>query len=147
MRNLLCFLVGLLFGVGLCVSGMTHPDKVLGFLDLAGFWDPSLAFVMIGAVLVSFFAFRLAKRRPRDALGAPFALPERGAIDRRLIVGSLIFGVGWGLAGICPGPGIVDIGFLEPRALVFVAAVAVGMVIHQFAKLRGPAQRAIEQDA
>src|SRR5579872_3970626 len=147
MRILLCFAVGLLFGVGLCVSGMTHPDKVLGFLDLAGAWDPSLAFVMIGAVLVSFGALRLAKQRPRDALGAPFALPPRGAIDRRLIIGSVIFGVGWGLAGICPGPGIVDIGFLEPRALVFVAAVAVGMVIHQLAKLRGPAQKAIEQDA
>jgi uncharacterized membrane protein YedE/YeeE len=147
MRNLLCFIVGLLFGVGLCVSGMTHPDKVLGFLDLAGSWDPSLAFVMAGAVLVASVAFSLAKRRLRDLFGAPLALPDALAIDWPLVAGSLIFGIGWGLVGVCPGPGIVDIGFLERKALVFVAAMAIGMVIHKFADLRAPAQRALEEDA
>src|SRR5579883_3478173 len=147
MRFLLCFFVGLLFGVGLCVSGMTHPDKVLGFLDLAGPWDPSLAFVMIGAVLVAFVAFGLAKHRLRDLFGAPLVLPAVAAIDRALIIGSLIFGIGWGLVGLCPGPALVDIGFLEAKALVFVAAMATGMVIHEFAGLRAPAQRALEQDA
>jgi uncharacterized protein len=147
MRNLLCFAVGLVFGAGLCVSGMTHPDKVLGFLDLAGAWDPSLAFVMAGALIIGLVAFSLAKRRRRDLFGAPLALPNATAIDRPLFIGSLIFGIGWGLVGICPGPGIVDVGFLEPKALVFVAAMAVGMVIHKLADLRGSAQRAIEQDA
>ena len=147
MRNLFCFAVGLVFGVGLCVSGMTHPDKVLGFLDLAGAWDPSLAFVMAGALAVGFVGFGLAKRRRRDLFGAPLALPAGGAIDRPLVLGSAIFGVGWGLAGICPGPGLVDVGFLEPRALVFVAAMAIGMVLHNFAVLPGPDVRPINQDA
>jgi uncharacterized membrane protein YedE/YeeE len=147
LRNFLCFVVGLIFGVGLCVSGMTHPDKVLGFLDLAGAWDPSLAFVMAGALAVGFVGFGLANRRPRDLFGAPFSLPANGAIDRPLVLGSVIFGIGWGLAGICPGPGLVDVGFLEPRALVFVAAMAVGMVIHNFAVLPRPSVRPIRQDA
>src|SRR5579872_4600369 len=121
MRILLCFVVGLIFGIGLCVSGMTHPGKVLGFLDLAGGWDPSLALVMAGALAVGFVGFSLAKRRPRDLFGAPLALPSSRSIDRPLIFGSVIFGIGWGLAGICPGPGLVDVGLLEPRALVFVA--------------------------
>jgi uncharacterized protein len=147
MRNLLCFAVGLIFGIGLCVSGMTHPDKVLGFLDLAGAWDPSLAFVMAGALAIGFVGFGLAKRRRRDIFGAPLALPERGAIDRRLLLGSAIFGIGWGLAGICPGPGLVDVGFLEPRALVFVAAMAIGMVMYNLVAAAGFRARPIRQDA
>jgi uncharacterized membrane protein YedE/YeeE len=128
---------------------MTHPDKVLGFLDLAGAWDPSLAFVMGGAIIVGFLAFGAAKRRQRDLLGAPIEWPKQSAIDPALVFGSLIFGVGWGLAGICPGPAIVDVGFFEPGALVFVAAMAVGMTIHKFVDLRGLAQpqRSTEQDA
>ncbi|HEV3043768.1 MAG TPA: YeeE/YedE family protein [Roseiarcus sp.] len=149
MRNILSLAVGLLFGVGLCVSGMSNPNKVLGFLDLAGAWDPSLAFVMGGAVIIGFLAFGLAKRRQRDLLGAPIELPQQSAIDPALVYGSLVFGMGWGLAGICPGPAIVDVGFFEPGAFVFVAAMTVGMIIHKFADLRGPAQpqRPIEQDA
>ena len=147
MRNFLSFAVGLVFGIGLCISGMTHPNKVLGFLDLAGAWDPSLAFVIAGALAIGFVGFSLAKRRRRDVLGAPFALPDHGAIDRSLVLGSLIFGVGWGLAGICPGPGIVDVGFLEPRALLFVAAMAVGMIMYSFAILPSPRTRPIQQDA
>ena len=147
MRAIVCFAVGLAFGVGLCLSGMTEPAKVLGFLDLAGSWDPSLAFVMGGAVVVGLPAFALAKRRRVAIDGEPMRIPTVRAIDRPLVVGSMIFGIGWGLAGICPGPGVVDVGFLNPRALVFVAAMAVGMLAHRLAWLRLPAPGPIGQDA
>src|SRR5271166_5270916 len=124
------FLIGLLFGLGLCLSGMTYPAKVLGFLDLAGAWDPSLAFVMGGAVAVAFVAFRVAARRPKTLSGEPFHLPVAKTIDARLVGGSLLFGVGWGLVGLCPGPAIVDIGFLDARAALFVLAMAVGMALY-----------------
>ncbi len=123
------FLVGLLFGLGLCLSGMTNPAKVLGFLDLAGAWDPSLAFVMGGAVLVAFFAFRIALGRGKALSGEPLLLPTATTIDGRLIGGSLLFGIGWGLVGLCPGPAIVDSGFLDGRAALFVVAMAAGMAI------------------
>jgi uncharacterized protein len=147
MRAIVCFVVGLAFGIGLCLSGMTEPAKVLGFLDLAGTWDPSLAFVMGGAVVVGLPAFALAKRRGVAVDGEPMRIPTVRAIDRPLVVGSLIFGIGWGLAGICPGPGVVDVGFLNPRALVFVAAMAAGMLAHRVAGLRLPAPGPIGQDA
>jgi uncharacterized protein len=124
------FFVGLLFGLGLCLSGMINPTKVLGFLDLASAWDPSLAFVMGGAVAVAFVAFRIAARRPRALSGEPFHLPTAKTIDARLLVGSLLFGVGWGLVGLCPGPAIVDIGFLDARAALFVACMAAGMALY-----------------
>jgi uncharacterized protein len=124
------FLVGLLFGLGLCLSGMTYPAKVLGFLDLAGAWDPSLAFVMGGAVAVAFVAFRVAARRPKTLSGEPFHLPVAKTIDARLLGGSLLFGVGWGLVGLCPGPAITDIGFLDGRAALFVACMAAGMALY-----------------
>jgi uncharacterized membrane protein YedE/YeeE len=130
MSRLSPFLVGLLFGLGLCLSGMIYPAKVLGFLDLAGAWDPSLAFVMGGAVAVAFVAFRIAGRRPKTLSGEPFQLPAAKAIDARLIGGSLVFGAGWGLVGLCPGPAIVDIGFLDGRAALFVACMAAGMALH-----------------
>ena len=123
------FLVGLLFGLGLCLSGMTDPPKVLGFLDLAGAWDPSLAFVMGGAAVVAFFAFRIALGRGKTLSGQPLDLPASRAIDGRLIGGSLLYGVGWGLVGLCPGPAIADIGFLDGRAALFVVTMAVGMAI------------------
>jgi uncharacterized membrane protein YedE/YeeE len=147
MRNILALAVGLLFGVGLCLSGMTEPAKVLGFLDVAGLWDPSLAFVMGGAVLVSLVGFGLAKRRRLALDGEPMQIPASRVIDQPLIIGSLIFGVGWGLAGICPGPGIVDVGFLDPRALIFVLAMAIGMFAHRLIRLRLPASGPIGQDA
>jgi uncharacterized protein len=124
------FLVGLLFGLGLCLSGMIYPAKVLGFLDLAGAWDPSLAFVMGSAVVVAFIAFRIAARRPKALSGEPFHLPSAKTIDGRLVGGSLLFGVGWGLVGLCPGPAIVDIGFLDGRAAGFVACMAAGMALY-----------------
>ena len=122
-------LSGLVFGLGLIVSGMANPAKVLGFLDLAGAWDPSLALVMAGAIGVGFFAFLVAKKRTRSFIGAEMKLPTASAIDGRLLAGSALFGAGWGVAGFCPGPGLVALGMGEPKALVFVAAMLVGMVI------------------
>ena len=132
MQMLVTYLAGLIFGVGLCISGMNRPEKVLGFLDIAGLWDPSLAFVMAGAIGVAFFAFRLAAMRARAWLGDPMRLPTSTTVDRRLLAGSAIFGLGWGLAGVCPGPAIVDLGFLDPRAAVFVVAMLAGMAAEGF---------------
>lgn len=132
MQMLVTYLAGVIFGVGLCISGMNRPEKVLGFLDIAGLWDPSLAFVMAGAIGVAFFAFRLAATRARAWLGDPMRLPTSTTVDRRLLAGSAIFGLGWGLAGVCPGPGIVDLGFFDPRAAVFVVAMLAGMVAEGF---------------
>jgi uncharacterized protein len=129
MYVLTSLLSGLVFGLGLIVSGMVNPAKVLGFLDLAGAWDPSLGLVMAGAILVGFFAFLVAKNRTRSFIGAEMKLPTASAIDRRLLVGGALFGAGWGVAGFCPGPGLVALGMGEPKALVFVAAMLIGMVI------------------
>ena len=120
MSTLTAFLAGLVFGVGLLVSGMSDPGKVIGFLDVAGNWDPSLAFVMAGAVFVAFFAFR---RRAE-------ILPSRRDIDARLVGGSIVFGIGWGLAGFCPGPAIVAFGAGYDQAAVFVVARLAGMALY-----------------
>ena len=132
MDRLTTFFAGLLFGLGLIVSGMANPAKVLGFLDLVGAWDPSLAFVMVGAILVGFVAFRMAADRTSNFLGGAMHWPSSRDIDRRLLLGSLIFGAGWGVAGFCPGPAIVAMGAGEIKALVFVAAMLAGMWLHQF---------------
>jgi uncharacterized protein len=132
MNALAAFLAGLVFGVGLLLSGMADPGKVKGFLDLAGAWDPSLVFVMGGAILVGFFAFRFAGRRARSVLGEPMHLPTTRDIDRRLIAGSVVFGIGWGLAGFCPGPALVSV--WQGSTVVFVAAMLVGMLIHRAAE-------------
>lgn len=129
-------LAGLLFGLGLILSGMTNPAKVLGFLDLAGAWDPSLALVMVGAIAVGLVAFALARRRETTLLGLPLRLPTASAIDRRLVVGSLTFGVGWGLAGFCPGPALVALGMGELKAVVFVAAMLAGMGLFELIERR-----------
>jgi uncharacterized membrane protein YedE/YeeE len=126
------FLVGLLFGLGLILAGMTDPGKVQAFLDLAGPWDPSLAVVMGGALLVGFVAFALARRRTSAFLGGAMQLPASRDIDSRLVVGSLVFGVGWGLAGFCPGPALVSLGAGHWQALVFVLAMLAGMAAHDF---------------
>ena len=128
MKNRLSeFLVGLLFGLGLILSGMTDPGKVLSFLDLAGLWDPSLAFVMGGAIAVGALAFAVAKKRTRSFLGGVMHVPTARDIDKRLVLGSLVFGVGWGLAGFCPGPAIVSAAAGQPKAMVFIAAMLAGM--------------------
>ena len=136
-------LAGLVFGVGLIVSGMANPAKVLGFLDLTGAWDPSLALVMAGAIGVSFFAFLFANKRSRSLLGADMKLPMGRHIDRRLVIGSTLFGIGWGVAGFCPGPGLVALGMGEVKAPVFVAAMLVGMALFErLEKRRSTEQRA-----
>ena len=126
------FIVGLLFGWGLLISGMTDPGKVIGFLDLTGLWDPSLALVMGGAIAVGFFAFGSAKKRTRNFLGGALHLPTSRDIDKRLILGALLFGAGWGLAGFCPGPGIVSMAAGQPKAAVFVVATLAGMLVFEW---------------
>ncbi len=122
------FAVGLIFGMGLMLSGMTDPGKVIGFLDLFGSWDPSLALVMGGAILVGFFAFTIAKKRTTTFLGGVLRFPTNMDIDKKLVVGSLLFGAGWGLAGFCPGPALVSMADGQPKAMVFVLAMLVGML-------------------
>lgn len=131
MQILISLLVGLVFGLGLIVSGMTDPARVLGFLDLAGLWNPSLAFVMGGAIAVALPAFVVAARRQRTLTGAPLQLPTATRIDRRLLLGALAFGAGWGLAGLCPGPALALIATGNGKVLVFVASMLVGMGIFE----------------
>ncbi|KVF79113.1 hypothetical protein WS75_04850 [Burkholderia sp. FL-7-2-10-S1-D7] len=126
------FLAGLLFGAGLIVSGMANPQKVLGFLDLAGRWDPSLAFVMAGAIGVAVLAFAWAKRRTRSLLGLPIQWPAVRTITVRLVAGSAVFGIGWGLAGFCPGPAIVSIGLGSVKGIAFVVAMLIGMALFEW---------------
>lgn len=118
---------GLLFGLGLMASGMTDPGKVIGFLDLFGTWDPSLALVMGGAIMVGVFAFAVAKKRTTTFLGGVMRVPTSTHMDKRLVLGSLMFGAGWGLAGFCPGPAMVSMADGQPKALLFVVAMLVGM--------------------
>jgi uncharacterized membrane protein YedE/YeeE len=127
MTSFASLLAGLVFGLGLIVSGMADPAKVLGFLDLGGAWDPSLAFVMAGAIAVGALAFAVARKRTVSFLGAKMKLPTSRDIDGRLVIGSVVFGIGWGVAGFCPGPGLVALGMGEVKALVFVTAMLVGM--------------------
>lgn len=127
----IAFLIGLLFGAGLIVSGMSDPSKVIGFLDIAGNWDPSLALVMGGAVAVFAVAWRPALRRPKPILGDGFVLPEKTRIDTRLVVGALLFGAGWGLGGFCPGSAIVSAAFGDSRVWAFVGAMIAGIVLYR----------------
>jgi len=133
-RNLAALLVGLLFGLGLLLSGMTDPAKIQNFLDLSGLWDPSLLLVMGGAIAVAAPAFAIAKRRTRSLLDAPMQLPANQQIDRPLILGSLAFGAGWGLAGFCPGPALVSAAAGHVPAWIFVAAMVASMGLHAWRK-------------
>jgi len=137
MLNINAFVVGLLFGLGLIISGMTDPSKVIGFLDLAGAWDPSLAFVMGGAILVGAGAFTLAKKRQRSLLGAPMQLSSATELDKGLLIGSLVFGIGWGLSGFCPGPAVVSAAAGQPKAWIFVVSMLVGMALYNMIERRG----------
>lgn len=121
---------GLIFGLGLIISGMTDPAKVIGFLDVTGQWNYSLAFVMLGAISVSFFAFRIAKSTSKTVLGQPILIPSNSEIDTRLVMGSICFGVGWGLAGYCPGPAIASI-VTGIKPIIFVVSMLLGMVVYQ----------------
>ena len=141
MAALIAVASGLLFGLGLIAGGMTNPAKIKGFLDLAGAWDPSLALVMAGAIAVGLIAFRLARRRTSAWSGAPMALPAATVIDAKLLAGGVLFGIGWGLAGLCPGPALVALASGSSAALQFGAAMAVGMLLHD--NVWAPRQRKV----
>lgn len=132
-RRIAALFAGLLFGAGLALSGMVLPEKVIGFLDVAGKWDPSLAFVMMGAIGVHFFAVRMAYKRAAPFFGGAFQLPTKKDLDPKLVAGAALFGIGWGLAGICPGPGLVNLVTGSPGAFTFVGAMLVGMLIEYLA--------------
>ena len=132
MYALFAFAAGLVFGIGLIVSQMANPAKVLGFLDLAGGWDPSLALVMAGAIMIGVVGYAIAARRPMTLLGTPSFLPTTRVIDTRLIGGAVVFGMGWGLAGFCPGPAFVALGAGQGKALVFIAAMLAGMLAFEW---------------
>lgn len=140
---------GLVFGIGLVVSGMTDPAKVLGFLDLAGRWDPSLAFVMGGAIVVGMGAFALARRRTVSFIGQPMQLPTARHIDRRLVAGSVLFGIGWGVAGFCPGPALVALGMGQAKAGLFTGFMLAGMGLYELIERRraGAAPRQAQEQA
>lgn len=129
MRKLTAFLAGLIFGIGLLLAGMANPAKVLGFLDLAGSWDPSLALVMGGAIGIAFLPFTWARKQQRSLLDAPMQLPQKRELDRRLIAGSLLFGIGWGIAGICPGPAVALLLSGHWQILLFVLSMLAGMLL------------------
>ena len=129
MPFMISLISGVLFGVGLVVSGMSNPAKVLNFLDVFGTWDPSLAFVMAGALMATATGYRLAWRQPKPALADIFDLPVSQHIDARLLTGAATFGIGWGLSGFCPGPAITSLALLAPGTLVFVATMLAGMWI------------------
>jgi uncharacterized protein len=142
IASLLC---GLVFGAGLLISGMVQPTKVLAFLDVFGTWDPSLAVVMIAALTVSIPGFMLAKRRTRPLLAAKSLWPTKTHIDQPLIIGAVLFGIGWGLVGLCPGPALENLSTLSPRIIVFVAAMAGGMLLQDIWRRHRPiAQREAE---
>jgi uncharacterized membrane protein YedE/YeeE len=127
MRPLACLVSGIVFGLGLVISGLANPAKVLNFLDVAGTWDPSLAFVMAGAVATTWLGYRVVLARPKPVCDARFHLPTSRAIDRRLLAGAAVFGVGWGLGGYCPGPALTVLSLGSSSTLVFVAAMLLGM--------------------
>lgn len=136
MQRLMAFASGLVFGLGLILAGMANPAKVQGFLDLFGAWDPSLALVMGGAIAVGLVAFSFAKRMRQPLLGGAMAMPASSVIDRRLLLGSAAFGLGWGLVGLCPGPALVALGTGEVKAIGFVAAMLAGMGLFELFSLR-----------
>jgi uncharacterized membrane protein YedE/YeeE len=145
MKTAVALLCGVLFGAGLAVSGMTNPAKVLAFLDVLGDWDPTLAFVMAGALAVSTAGYAVARRRERAWLGDAFAIPTRRDLDASLLGGAALFGVGWGLVGLCPGPALANLSRGAPEIAVFVGAMLAGIVAHRL--LTGERRAAADQEA
>jgi uncharacterized protein len=147
MRILIALISGIVFGIGLTIADMTNPAKVQNFLDIVGSWDPSLIFVMGGGVIVAFIGFRLIRMRQRPLLAEQFYFPTAERIDGRLIAGSALFGIGWGLSGFCPGPAIAGLAWANPQVFIFVAAVAAGaMLVKWFAREDAEALLAVEAD-
>jgi uncharacterized membrane protein YedE/YeeE len=122
-------LSGIIFAFGLVISGMTNPDKVIGFLDILGQWNPSLIFVMVGAILFNFISFKILLKKEAPLCAQKYHLPENKSIDKKLLIGSSLFGIGWGILGICPGPGIVNLVTFNPSTLLFVLSMIVGMFL------------------
>lgn len=134
--NLTAWVVGFIFSLGLGISGMTQPQKVLGFLDIFGRWDPSLMFVMLGSIAVHFFTYRIIKKRNSPLLSTHWHLPKTNQITSSLVVGSIIFGAGWGLAGYCPGPGLTSLASMQTRPVLFVIGMFGGMYIFKLIDLK-----------
>ena len=132
LKNMIGLLAGLLFGIGLLISGMTDPAKVQGFLDVFGAWDISLALVMGGGLIVALVGVQLAKRQQSSWIGTSIDMPSKTTINKKLLIGAMLFGIGWGLVGICPGPGIVLLGTGQWQAYVFIPAMIVGMLMYQW---------------
>lgn len=146
MSSMIALFAGLLFGIGLMVSGLSNPAKVQAFLDLAGQWDPSLVFVMVGAIAIGAVAFYIINRRKRSLLGLTVQLSVSTAVTRRLVLGSAAFGIGWGLTGFCPGPALVALGAGYPKAWGFVATMVLGMLAFDALALRMPNERQKDPD-
>ena len=136
MANLVSIISGVIFGLGLAISGMINPAKVIGFLDIFGNWDPSLAFVMGGGVGVTAISFRLILKRSTPLFGGSFHLPTASDLDGRLLGGAAIFGIGWGLSGLCPGPAFASLEYLDPKIGLFVVALIVGSYLARFIQAR-----------
>ena len=132
LKNIIGLLAGLLFGIGLLISGMTDPVKVQGFLDVFGAWDISLALVMGGGLMVALVGVQLAKRQQSSWIGTLIEMPTKTTINKKLLIGAMLFGIGWGLVGICPGPGIVLLGTGQWQAYVFIPAMVIGMLVYQW---------------
>jgi uncharacterized membrane protein YedE/YeeE len=147
MKNLSVFLIGCVFSLGLCISGLVAPLKVLAFLDLFGAWDPSLMFTMGGGLLVAGVSYLATRNRDASLLGDPMQIPSNTTLDARLVGGSLLFGAGWGLAGVCPGPALVNLGFLSLPAAVFVGTMFGGMALHEVASRVTAPQQTVTIDA
>ena len=147
MQTFASFLCGLVFGVGLMISGMTQPARVLGFLDIFGRWDPTLAFVMASALAISGVGYAWARRQSWPVFAAQHFWPNRTDLDRPLVVGSVLFGIGWGLVGLCPGPALENLASLSPRVIVFVIAMIAGMSAQDLWQRRAPSVKAIENAA
>ena len=147
MQALASFLCGLIFGSGLMISGMTQPTKILGFLDIFGRWDPTLAFVMAGALAISSLGYALARRQIRPVIAAQHFWPKKTDINRPLVIGSLLFGIGWGLVGLCPGPALENLASLSPRVFVFVIAMMAGMSVFDLWQRQAPSAVEFENAA
>lgn len=134
MNLIISLISGLIFSFGLSISGMINPQKVIGFLDVFGTWDASLVFVMLGATGFNFIAFKIISKRASPFCAIDYQLPTKKLLDRKLFIGSAIFGIGWGIAGICPGPGLVNIVSLNPNIFIFIGSMSVGMNIFKYAE-------------